>query len=294
MIGLIFGMGFMCFAQKSSLIADSCNAVVINDTEEQNGVFISGTSGQKAAIDIPIASDVEMTITGIKVTLSSMNPPSYVNLRFYNDTISNPEDSTMTPQEIPGDIMFDITDCTIDTFEVVGYEPMHNFTIRNITLALQEPIVLKGNLVKGRYWMGALSDANAWAITAHYDTGAGVIGESVAMGSNNFEWFQLMNQEGLYELEANCETVVSAFNAEPQQEVSIYPNPASSMLIITSQSGQHISNIEFYNIAGLKVKEYNNKEGAIDISDLSNGLYLVRVVGSNDNITYKKLIKNAE
>jgi hypothetical protein len=291
-LALVTAMSSMCYSQKTSNDAEPCNAVVINDTEEQNGVFISGTSGQKAAVDIPIASDIQMTLTGIKVTLSSVDVPTYVHLRFYNDTLSTPEDPQEPPQEVPGDIMFDVTDCTIDTFEIVGYEPMHSFTVRNITLSLQQPIVLKGNLVQGRFWMGVLSDANAWASTAHYDTGADVIGEAVAMGSDNFDWFTLMNIEGLYELTADCETTVSAFNAEPEQQVSIYPNPASDVLIITGQSGQRISKIELYTIAGIKVKECENQQGTIDISDLSNGLYLVRVVTLDNSVTYRKIVKN--
>lgn len=272
---------------------DSCNVVVINDTEEQNGIFITGTSGQKAAVDIPIASDIQMTITGIKVTLSSMNPPTFVHFRFYNDTLTNPEEPGEIPQEIPGDVMFDVTETEIDTFVVVGYEPMHQFYVRNLTITLPEPIILKGNLVQGHYWMGVIADANAWATTAHFDTGAGVVGESAAMGSDNFEWFQMINIEGLYELTADCSSFVSIQEPSSSEEISIYPNPARDYISITDNSGNQPIKAELYNFSGQKVLEYTSDFKNLNLSGLEDGVYMVKVIDSDNNVKNKKIVKAA-
>lgn len=295
LISVLLILGFLNSVNAGILLpaGDSCNAVVINDTEEQNGIFITGTSGQKAAIDIPIASDIRMTITSIKVTLSSMNPPTYIHLRFYNDTLSTPEDPEELPQEVPGDIMFDITDCEIDTFVVVGYEPSHQFYARNITLTLNQPIVLEGNLVGGRYWMGVIADANAWATTAHFDTGAGVIGEAVTMGSNNFDWFQMINLEGLYELTAECSSTVPTQDIPVNNEISLYPNPASDFLSIKNLSDKEILKIELLNLSGQELREYNTDHNYISLSGLNDGMYILRVIDQENNVSNHRIIKSS-
>lgn len=267
-------------------VLDACNAVVINDTEEENGVFISGPSGQKAAADIPIAADQQITITGVKVTLASMLEPTFVNLRFYDNILSTPEDpEDPTVYFIPGATLFDVA-TTVDSFEEIGYEPLHQFVIRRITLALPEPIVLSGNQVNERYWMGVLSDARAWATTAHYETGEGVIGQSVAMGSNTFQWFQLGNIEAQYELTAEC-SLLSAKEFEADH-LAVVPNPASDFLKISLASGKSVDRAEIYTVSGQKVLEARTGFDNINVSKLAGGLYILKTYTSeNQNFTTK-------
>lgn len=265
---------------------EACNAVVINDTEEENGVFISGMSGQKAAVDIPIAPDQQITITGVKVTLASMFEPQFVNLRFYDNILSTPEDpEDPTVYFIPGTTLFDVA-TTVDSFEEIGYEPMHQFVIRRITLTLPEPIVLSGNQVSERYWMGVLSNANAWATTAHYDTGDGVIGQSVAMGSSNFQWFQLGNIEAQYELTAECSLLrTEQFSTD---HLAVVPNPASDFLKITLASGKSVAKAEIYTVSGQKVFEVRSGFDNINVASLSSGLYILKTyTNENQNFTTK-------
>lgn len=277
-------------SHPQSLIAlqvhEACNAVVINDTEEENGVFISGPQGQKAAADIPIAADQQITITGVKVTLASVLEPTFVTLRFYDNILSTPED----PEDpivdfIPGATLFDVA-TTIDSFEEIGYEPLHQFVIRRITLTLPEPIVLSGNQVTDRYWMGVLSDAKAWATTAHFDTGEGVIGEGVAMGSNGFQWFQLGNLEAQYELTAEC-SLLSTTQFETDH-LAVVPNPASDFLKISLASGKSVDRAEIYTVSGQKVLEVVSGFDNINVSALAGGLYILKTYTSeNQNFTTK-------
>lgn len=270
----------------ASQTLEGCNTVVINDTEEENGVFISGNSGQKAAVDIPIAPDQQITITGVKVSLASMLPPAFVNLRFYDNILSTPEDpEDPTVYFIPGTTLFDVA-TTIDSFEEIGYEPLHQFYIRRITLTLPEPIVLYGNQVADRYWMGVLSNANAWATTAHYDTGEGVVGESVAMGGNNFQWFQLGNIEAQYELTAECSLLnVQQFSTD---HLAVAPNPASDWLSISLASGKPVARAEIYTVSGQRVLEVHSGFDNINVASLSAGLYILKInTSENQNFTAK-------
>ncbi len=77
------------------------------------------------------------------------------------------------------------------------------------------------------------------------------------------------------------------------QDISISPNPATNYFYINTAS--KITNIEIYDISGKKVKSLTlNESNKIDISELKNGLYFVRIT-DNKNVSFtKKIIKHSE
>jgi len=275
---------------KPSAKVESCNTVVINDTEEENGVFIIGNSGQKAAVDIPIAANQTIKINSIVVTLASKLPPTFVNFVFYNNVLSTPEDPEDPRSNIPNQELFQITDSTIESYEEVGYEPLHEFVVRKIKVKLANPILLNGTMSDGRIWMSTKSDANAWATTAHYETGEGVVGESLAMGSNTYDWFQLLNQECLYELQAEC-NILSVSDSDFNSKLEIYPNPAQDYFEFKGLSGTKIVSTNIYSANGSLVKTVNSDESKINVSNLKSGVYIVQTKTANGNTFTNKLIK---
>lgn len=70
---------------------------------------------------------------------------------------------------------------------------------------------------------------------------------------------------------------------------NIFPNPVSDILNISSNS--IIQNLSIYNMNGQKVIETNTSLKQIDISNFSSGVYLLKVVGENEEIIYKKIVK---
>jgi len=279
---------FLMLTALTGYAQHECNTLVINDTEEQNGTFIIGNNGQKAAADIAIAPEQTITITHIKVTLASKLVPTFISFRFYSNIYSTPEDPEVAPGLIPGEALFDVTDTTVGEFEVIAYDEMHDFYIRNINVTLATPIVLSGSEVDGRFWMGVLSDANAWGSTAHYETGEGVVGESLAMGSTDGGWFQLINLEQLYELTAECSILA---NEEFQKNaVSVYPNPVKDILTINLPTGKDIKAIAVYSIAGQLMYESAANVSQIDTAQFADGVYILKT--TSDNAVYNtKFIK---
>ena len=285
----IFYITLLAMASMTGF-AQQCNTVVTNDTEEQNGTFISGAQGQKAAADIPIEADQTITISHIKVTLSSKLIPEYIHFRFYANLYNVPEDPEVAPGNIPGEALFDVTGTTVGESTEIAYDEMHDFYIRDINVTLAEPIVLNGNLVDGRFWMGVLSDAKAWNSTAHYDTGEGVIGESLAMGSDTMEWFQLINLEQLYELTAECSTLgTDDFH---KTALSVYPNPAQNVLNIALAEGTEITKTEIYTMTGQKVQEIGGGNLNINIAGLAAGVYIIRAQTVENGAFNGKFVKN--
>lgn len=69
---------------------------------------------------------------------------------------------------------------------------------------------------------------------------------------------------------------------------SMYPNPANSILNIELAS--EIKNVEIYSLQGQKVLSATEKQ--INISGLSSGIYMVKVVDENGAVATQKLVKN--
>lgn len=74
---------------------------------------------------------------------------------------------------------------------------------------------------------------------------------------------------------------------ETALQVSIYPNPVDQFMTI--QSADVIQRVCIYNMLGVKVKEatINNTKTALELSDLSSGVYLIEVIGESQ----KKVVK---
>lgn len=73
----------------------------------------------------------------------------------------------------------------------------------------------------------------------------------------------------------------------PQVYVEVYPNPASDMLYINSINS--IYEVEVYSLNGQLLKQQQNVSH-IDVSSLSQGIYMVRVKGDTFTVTKKVMV----
>jgi Concanavalin A-like lectin/glucanases superfamily/Secretion system C-terminal sorting domain len=71
-------------------------------------------------------------------------------------------------------------------------------------------------------------------------------------------------------------------------EVSLYPNPVNDVLNI--ETTLEVKSVEIYNIQGQKVLSSNQKQ--INVSDLSAGMYMIRIQDSENNSATKKIVIN--
>ena len=78
---------------------------------------------------------------------------------------------------------------------------------------------------------------------------------------------------------------------DEQFDITIYPNPTSSILYI--ESGAQISQLHLYNAFGQKIKSriVNGTNGSLDLSDLATGTYYIRVE-TDKGVVVKKVIRN--
>lgn len=82
-------------------------------------------------------------------------------------------------------------------------------------------------------------------------------------------------------------TTLGAENSNVKNtEVSIYPNPVKDFVTISSKN--EIKSVSIYDLQGKKISGSN--QAKVNVSSLSNGVYMMTVVDKNNNATSKKLI----
>jgi hypothetical protein len=75
---------------------------------------------------------------------------------------------------------------------------------------------------------------------------------------------------------------------------SVYPNPASTVLNVSSKSHAILEKIELSDLNGRVIKDVNLtsvSESQVNIADLSNGIYVLKVT-SDQGIGVSKIVKN--
>ena len=92
-----------------------------------------------------------------------------------------------------------------------------------------------------------------------------------------------------YEVGNDC-AVLGVGEETLNQSIKIFPNPATSTLHIKSDT-EPITKVELFSLLGKKIKEYNRDLNTINIEELSNGLYLIKIYASADSYIIKKIIK---
>ncbi|MBW1296143.1 glycoside hydrolase family 9 protein, partial [Aquimarina litoralis] len=77
-----------------------------------------------------------------------------------------------------------------------------------------------------------------------------------------------------------------------QNTIKVFPNPISDVLNIQSSLANTISKVELYSIQGKKIlsKEIDNTTASLNISNITSGLYLVKIISEGQSHT-SKIIK---
>ncbi|MBQ2572904.1 MAG: T9SS type A sorting domain-containing protein, partial [Bacteroidales bacterium] len=85
--------------------------------------------------------------------------------------------------------------------------------------------------------------------------------------------------------------ILSGISQNGTAEISIYPNPATDILNITSS--ETISEIEIVNVMGQVVKRMvvNADNAVCDVEDLNAGVYIVRIHAASAMLSLRKFVK---
>jgi Secretion system C-terminal sorting domain len=75
------------------------------------------------------------------------------------------------------------------------------------------------------------------------------------------------------------------------QKINIYPNPTNGIIHILNPNHTKYTSIQFYSLNGTLLKTYNGMDAEINISEFTNGEYLIKLNTAKEFFT-KKIIKN--
>ena len=124
-----------------------------------------------------------------------------------------------------------------------------------------------------------------------YTASAGIVTVSLAAGLNTITKGSVANL--YYMSTVYNSTARMSGNNDVQETVeaaklTLYPNPVSSELNISSDKA--IQKVEVYNLSGALVNTQNGNSNTLDMSNLANGSYLLKVFTEN-SVTTKIIIK---
>lgn len=94
----------------------------------------------------------------------------------------------------------------------------------------------------------------------------------------------------ILEVEEVCESIDIQENMQII-EVSIHPNPATKEIFVTTNNGNTIKEINIYNQVGQWLIHENQSTNRIDVSSLTQGLYVIEVFTTESRIREKLIIR---
>jgi len=81
--------------------------------------------------------------------------------------------------------------------------------------------------------------------------------------------------------------VFAAFdnNDDDNLDIKIYPNPATDFINFDNETGK-VKRVIIYSLVGRKVKEFeaNIGKNTYDVTELSNGMYLIQLTGAKNKV----------
>jgi hypothetical protein len=147
----------------------------------------------------------------------------------------------------------------------------------------------------------APTELNHVVILANFDVIAQTIDTNFPDSGN---WFDLMDTEGnttysastisiapgQFRIFGNTSSTLAITDVDRDEDVTITPNPVSSIFKINKS----ISNLHIYDLSGKLIMHFNGElsaEDSYDISDLTAGMYIVKITNNNGYTQSSKLIK---
>ena len=147
-------------------------------------------------------------------------------------------------------------------------------------------------------WDWNIDIGNVYPIWNFYVNGIEVIPEGTSYTNENGDFPTSLGGINFFSISMDNEMYLDDFNYQDsiimdnedfsEKDFTIYPNPAQSLLNISSQ--ESINNISIYNSLGNLIKE-SLGETTLDVSYLKSGLYFIEVT-TDSNKSVQKFIKN--
>lgn len=92
----------------------------------------------------------------------------------------------------------------------------------------------------------------------------------------------------------NGDLTSTGISASLESQINLFPNPVRANLYLEAPVSAKLANAEIYNIVGKKVKSVsvspNQTKSSIDVSELQEGIYFVRLLDQQNSLIATKRI----
>ena len=179
----------------------------------------------------------------------------------------------------------------INSHFMYEYTDIHPYPVSDLTLEdVEDGVNMTWNAPEG---------GNAIAYNIYMN--GELLAENITETAYNYpcdSGFYVFAVEAVYENEMTSVKIVKSIEhvdhssvAENKENVyNIYPNPTNGNITVC---GENINEVEVYNLCGQKVMsvEANSNYVNVNMSEMTTGVYMVRIVDENGNETVNKVIK---
>jgi choice-of-anchor A domain-containing protein len=123
------------------------------------------------------------------------------------------------------------------------------------------------------------------------------VGESVKSESYSFADNKPVNGNNLYRLRMQDKDGTFAYsrilsvNFKLNASVKAFPNPATTQVSFTSSDWQTIGMVEVLSHSGKKLAVQAENGKSIDVTSLPQGMYLLKITGTDGNVSTQKILK---
>ena len=242
------------------------------------------------------------TMGGFKefaITTNLANAVYYDNLYFYIDDTSGggggetPTTTTYCDTEVthfniaghPNPLILTVENSGADSMTVTGSCPVNTIDVLIVNSVSGGGAASAATITNGVATIDLTWPAGTMPATTTFE----VLWSDDTMGGNN-----MLNAGDGTDAVGNIDTANDCSTASVKDvsfyNIDVYPNPASNVINVRSEFT--IDNLSIFDLMGRTVKQQisNNKEFSLDVSDLSKGIYLVKL-SSGDKEAVTKFIK---
>ena len=134
---------------------------------------------------------------------------------------------------------------------------------------------------------------NSYAFPNYSPSSIALKNNGVILVGGRFRNYFNYASSGLVGIRGNAILSNQNFEIFNKNNISLFPNPVDNVLNFQTSGSLSVSQIIIYDLMGKQINNYINIiNNSIDINNLSRGIYLIKIIASNNDVITNKIIKN--
>ncbi|MPS71999.1 MAG: T9SS type A sorting domain-containing protein [Chryseobacterium sp.] len=235
--------------------------------------------GRSLADDIIVPDNTKFTLTDFKISTLQLG-----NIR--NATIN----VRASVDDAPGEVLYSFENIGPKTENYFGYWPVPGYPLDVVAVDLNFELPQAVELSAGKYFIEVkaipvpFTDYLRWEATSH----SGIGSDSFTSYDDGETWESNEGYNFVFDAIGFSRSSLAVSDVD-QNNFRFYPNPVKDELTIISKN--EANRISIYNAAGQLVKDSEIKNNKVNVSDLSIGNYIGKIILKNGQTQTIKVIK---